>query len=135
MGKYGQRAILLHDEKYNCCQSVVLAFSDEIGIEKDKLAKLVANMGGGLGYSGEVCGAVTGMAIVSGYLGKWDIPSDQESKKESYDTIKALVEEFREENNFSRCPELLEQRHSGGKSCSELISIAADMVAKKMGLE
>ncbi|MGN8913368.1 C-GCAxxG-C-C family protein [Anaerofustis butyriciformans] len=135
MGKYGERAKKFHDEKYNCCQSVVLAFSNEIGIEKDKLAKLVANMGGGLGYSGEVCGAVSGMAIVSGYFGNWDIPSDQESKKESYDTIKELVEEFRERYNFSRCPELLEQRHSGGTTCLELIGIAADIVAEKMGLE
>lgn len=135
MGKYGERAVKLHDEKYNCCQSVVLAFCDEIGIEKQELAKLVANLGGGLGYAGEVCGAVSGMAIVSGYLGKWDIPTDQESKKVSYDTIKELVEEFKEKNNYTRCPDLLEQRHSGGTTCAELIGIAADMVAKKMGLE
>ncbi|WP_290770499.1 C-GCAxxG-C-C family protein [Anaerofustis sp.] len=135
MGKYGERAVKLHDEKYNCCQSVVLAFCDEIGIEKQELAKLVANLGGGLGYAGEVCGTVSGMAIVSGYLGKWDVPTDQESKKVSYDTIKELVEEFKEKNNYTRCPDLLEQRHSGGTTCSELIGIAADMVAKKMGLE
>ena len=135
MGKYGEKAVKLHDEKYNCCQSVVLAFEEEIGVDRDTLANLSANLGGGLGYAGEVCGAVSGMAIVSGFLGGWKDPKDQESKKISYDTIKELVEEFRDENNFSRCNELREQRKAGGSTCAELMSCAADMVAKKMGLE
>jgi len=135
MGKYGEKAVKLHDEKYNCCQSVVIAFEDEIGLDRKDLMKISANLGGGLGYAGEVCGAVSGMAIVSGYLGGWNEPSDADSKKVSYDTIKELVEEFKEKNNFTRCPDLLEQRKSGGTTCAELIAIAADMVAKKMGLE
>lgn len=135
MGKYGEKAIKLHDEKYNCCQCVVLAFEDELGVDRKTLAKVTANLGGGLGYAGEVCGAVSGMAIVSGYLGKWDEPTDKLRKEESYNTIKELVEEFKEVNNYSRCPELLKQKEEGGKDCNTLIGIAADMVAKKMGLE
>ncbi len=135
MGVYAEKAKKAHEEKYNCCQSVVLAFEEEIGIEKEKLAKVVANLGGGLGYAGEVCGAILGMAIVSGYLGKWDIPTDQESKAVSYDTIKDLVNEFREEIGETRCPELLELRDNGGKTCTELMMLCADKVAQKMGLE
>lgn len=135
MGKYGEKAVKLHDEKYNCTQSVVLAFSDEIGIDKDVLAKLVSNLGGGFGYSGEVCGAASGMAIVSGFFGEWNDIKDVKSKMESYNTIKALIEQFRENANDSRCDELRKLRKDGGKTCAQLIEMCADMVAKEMGFE
>ncbi len=135
MGKYGEKAVALHDEKYNCTQSVVLAFCDEIGVDKDVLARLALNAGGGFGYAGEACGTISGMAMVSGFLSKWDGPKDMNGKKESYDTIKELVKEFNEKTNYTRCPDLINQRKAGGPTCSDLCAIAADLVAKKMGLE
>ena len=135
MGKYGKKALALHDEKYNCAQSVALAFCDEIGMDRKELAKLASNFGGGFGYAGEICGAISGMAIVSGYLGKWDDIKDADAKKESYNTIKELVEEFEKKNNYTRCDDLRNQRKNGGPTCADLMEIAADMVAKKMGLE
>lgn len=135
MGKYGKRAVEFHDKKYNCAQSVVLAFKDELGIDQDTLAGLFANFGGGFGYAGEVCGAASGMACVSGFLGNWKEITDKKTKEESYDTVKALIEQFREENEGnSRCDELRVLGKAGGRSCTELIAECADMVAEKMGL-
>ena len=136
MGKYGKRAVELHDQKYNCAQSVIIAFKDELGIDQDTLAHLFANFGGGFGYAGEVCGAASGMACVSGFLGDWKVQTDQDTKVKSYDTIKGLIEKFREENKGnSRCDELRALGKAGGRSCAELIAECADMVAKEMGLD
>lgn len=136
MGKYGKKAVELHDQKYNCAQSVVLAFKDELGVDQDTLARLFANFGGGFGYAGEVCGAASGMACVSGFLGNWREIRDKATKEESYDTIKGLIEQFRKENEGnSRCDELRALGKAGGRSCSELIEQCADMVAERMGLD
>lgn len=134
MGKYAQKADALHQEKYNCCQSVVLAFAEELGLDEATLAKLTANFGGGMGYAGEVCGAISGMAVVSGALGPWKEIKDKDGKMQSYDCIKELVAEFQKTCGNTRCPALKAMQEEGGKSCTELIQIAADMVAKKMGL-
>ena len=135
MGKYGKKAVEYHDRKYNCAQSVVLAFKDELGVDQDTLAGLFANFGGGFGYAGEVCGAASGMAAVSGFLGDWKETTDQKSKEESYDRIKSLIEQFRSENEGNaRCDELRALGRAGGRSCAELIEQCADMVAERMGL-
>ena len=52
---------------YNCAQSVVLAFKDDIGQDEEILKKVSSSFGGGLGGLREVCGAVSGMAIVLGH--------------------------------------------------------------------
>ena len=53
---------------YNCTQSVVLAFSDLIDIDRDTLMKLSCSFGGGMARLREVCGSVSGMFIVAGLL-------------------------------------------------------------------
>ena len=56
-------------EGYNCAQAVIIAFSEELGLDKDTAAMLSCSFGGGMGQMRETCGAVTGMALVAGSLG------------------------------------------------------------------
>ena len=50
-------------EGYNCCQSVVLAFEDIAGLDKESIIKAACGFGGGMGRMREVCGAVSGMTF------------------------------------------------------------------------
>ena len=63
---HGEKVGTLFLEGYNCAQSVVLAFADEMGIPKETAARIASSFGGGLGRLREVCGCVSGMAIVAG---------------------------------------------------------------------
>lgn len=92
---------------YNCCQSVVLAFSDLIGIDCDLALKLASSFGGGMGRMREVCGAVSGMFIVSGILFGYSVPNDQNAKSLHYALIRSLADQFKAENNTIICRELL----------------------------
>ena len=46
---HGEKVGTLFLEGYNCAQSVVLAFADEMGIPKETAARIASSFGGGLG--------------------------------------------------------------------------------------
>ena len=45
---------------YNCAQSVVLSFADDLKFSKELGQMMAAGFGGGMGKQQETCGAVTG---------------------------------------------------------------------------
>ena len=54
---------------YNCCQSVVLPFAEELGLDEEAVLKLAEHFGSGM-RRGSVCGAVTGGLMALGLMGK-----------------------------------------------------------------
>lgn len=107
MSERSKQAETYFKEGYNCCQAVVLAFADEVGLEKETALKIAASFGGGMGLLREVCGAVSGMFIVEGMKHGYTSPEDKEGKKAHYERIRALAEKFREQNGSILCKELL----------------------------
>jgi len=103
----GEIAKSLFEEGYNCAQSVVAAFCDEIGMSKADALKLSSSFGGGMGRLREVCGAVSGMTLAAGYLKGYDDPSDYENKKQLYALIQKMCAEFKELEGTIICRELL----------------------------
>ena len=104
---HGIKAAELFLGGYNCAQSVVVAFSDLTGLDKDFSAKFASSFGGGMGRMREVCGAVSGMLMVAGLLYGYDTPGDDASKKAQYETIQALSAQFREQVGSIVCREIL----------------------------
>lgn len=104
---HAQKAMKLFLEGYNCSQSVVLAFKDELGIDETTLARISSSFGGGMGRLREVCGSVSGMFIVLGLLYGYDNPKAKEEKSEHYKRIQELAEQFRQDNHAIVCRELL----------------------------
>lgn len=94
-------------EGFNCSQAVVLAFSDLISLPKDALLCASSSFGGGMGRLREVCGAVSGMFLVLGYLRGYSDPKDYEGKKRLYSEIQELAGIFTSEYGSIVCKELL----------------------------
>ena len=130
---------------YNCAQSVVMAFSDLTGIDEAASAKLASSFGGGLGRMREVCGAVSGMAIVAGILFGYDDPKVPGASAAHYALVQKLAGAFREETGSVICRELLgdtspvkatpEPRTPGyykKRPCPELVSLAASILEKEI---
>ena len=92
---------------YNCSQSVVLAFIDEIGLDKEQALKIASSFGGGIGRQREVCGAVSGMMICLGALKGYSSPDNHTEKAEYYALIQNLCNKFKEINGSIVCRELL----------------------------
>lgn len=105
--EYAEKAGELFHEGYNCAQAVVAVFADEVGLDMDTAMKFGASFGGGLGKMREVCGAVSGMAMVAGMkYGAYEI-GDNARKKEHYALIRELADRFKAINGSIVCRELL----------------------------
>lgn len=94
-------------EGYNCAQAVMITFSDMIGMDVKTCAKLSSSFGGGMGRMREVCGAVSGMLMVAGFLYGYDGPEEGEIKKAHYARVQELAGKFREEAGSIVCREIL----------------------------
>ena len=55
---------------YSCAQAVACAFDDVIGLSVEQIAGLLSGFGGGF-RSGEICGVVSGAAVVLGPTAVW----------------------------------------------------------------
>lgn len=93
---------------FNCCQSVLLAFRQEIGLEEQRLLDLSGGFGGGAG-SGELCGAITGGVMALGLLTPVDRAEPVQSKRRSAALARELQERFRARFARVRCHELLHE--------------------------
>lgn len=136
---YARRAMGLFRQGYNCSQSVFLAFADKYDMDEKTAARLASSFGGGLGRLREVCGAVSGMAMVAGILYGYDSPEDYPAKTEHYTRIQELVHTFAEQNGSYICRELLGQEKQNDspiperrteeyykkRPCAELVGMAA----------
>ena len=128
-----EKAISLHSEGYNCAQAVVLAFEDLLPLDRETLAKLSSSFGGGIGGMREVCGTVSGMAMVLGFLYGNSVPSDRAAKAEHSARVQELAGKFRERNGDIVCRRLLGLEPVPGKTlkkrpCSEYVGDAAEFL-------
>ncbi len=133
---------------YNCCQSVLLAFIEDLGLERKALARLGASFGGGIGRMRETCGAVSAMAMVLGLLEGYDQPQDQAGKAALYQRVQALAAQFREEAGSLLCRELLAgvqtapgplpeartEAYYQRRPCENYIALAARLLEQELGL-
>ena len=129
---------------YNCCQSVVLAFEDITKLEPELAATISAPFGGGMGRLREVCGAVSGMTMVAGFISPCPTNSDAIAKKENYALVQRFAERFREQNGAIVCRTLLglEQQKDNPtpsprtaeyykkRPCAELVADAARIIGE-----
>lgn len=97
----------LFTEGYNCAQAVMIAFAEDFGLDKDTAALISSGFGGGMGRMREVCGAVSGMTMAASMLFGYSDPKAKLEKKESYQTVQALMNQFKEKNGSYICRELL----------------------------
>lgn len=95
-------ALTAHEAGYNCAQSVLLAFADDLKIDKDFAASYAAGFGAGM-RMGEVCGAISGAIMVIGLQNGFTL----DSKDALYKQTECFTEYFRAENGAVLCRELL----------------------------
>lgn len=92
---------------YNCAQCMILAFEDMITIDVDTALKIASPFGGGMGRLREVCGSVSGMFMVLGYIKGYNEAGDYAGKKELYEHIQELARRYEEANGSIICRDLL----------------------------
>ena len=102
-----ERACAYFKEGYNCAQAVAMAYSDIMDMRVEEVAKITAPFGGGMGRMREVCGTVSGMTILAGFIQPSSDPKNLEERKNNYALVQHFAEQFRKENGDIVCRRLL----------------------------
>lgn len=101
MSKYSDRAVELFLEGKNCSQAVFVAFAPDLGLSEETALAVSIGLGGGVGRMREVCGAVSGSAMLVG------LKYPELDKTEVYEKVRMIIDEFKKTNHSIVCKELL----------------------------
>lgn len=147
-----RKAKALFEKGANCSQAVLGAFASECGLTEEQAFRLASGFGGGVARMREVCGALSGMFMVLGFLrGNGNI-EDKKAKDAFYGSLQQQAGKFRESAGGSIiCRELLkgsgneksagttspesEERTNGyykKRPCSELVALAASLTVESL---
>ena len=101
------RAVDNFMQGYGCCQSVVAAFADLYNLDDSMAKRIAAGFGGGVGRMRMMCGAVSGIVILTGlHCGQTD-GADREGKSMCYKVVQELLNKSKAQNGSLICAELL----------------------------
>lgn len=122
------RARALHhtaQPHYNCAQSTLLPFAEELGLPQEAMYRLAAQFGSGM-RRGSVCGAVTGGLMALGLLG-----ADSRAAAE-------FQRRFAERTGALDCAALLTRARETGEEkkahCDRMVLLAVALVEELSGL-
>ena len=92
---------------YNCAQSVAAAFTDLTGLDEQTVLKMASSFGGGVGHMKEVCGVISGMALIAGLLYGDIDPADKATKDAHYERVQRFALRFKDRFGSLICRDLL----------------------------
>lgn len=107
MSERTDKAVSLFKSGCNCSQAVVTAYCDQFGLDEKTAMRAACGLGAGLGRLREVCGAVSGMALLAGLKYGNEDPADAAGKKRTYEVVQQMAAAFRERNGNIVCQALL----------------------------
>lgn len=142
---HAQEAVDLLAEGYSCSQSVFSVYAKEYGLDPALARKIATGFGGGVGRTGNMCGAVSGAILVLGLANGMNSLQEPDWRGKSYSLDKMFIEKFVSRFGSIQCPDLLgynmaipeelaESKRVGAakKVCPELVRGAAEILEEML---
>lgn len=98
-------AVACFQEGKSCSQAILMTYGQQCGLDEQTAKKVARSFGGGMGRTGQTCGAVTGAFIVLG-LRNDDI-NEKLAKENTFAQIQEFSQRFRERFGDVNCQRLL----------------------------
>ncbi len=115
-------------KNYNCAQSILCAYADELGLDKQLAYRMAESLGGGFGGMQEVCGAFSAACLVlSCYTSDGKLEGGS-SKPVTRQAILKAAEMFKAEMGSIICREILGGEKIGHGSCGKRVRTAAEIL-------
>lgn len=108
---YEERALAYFHRGFNCAQSVLAPFAEQLGLSEEQALRLAAGFGAGIGRMRLTCGAFSGLTLVAGHC-RGNLSGEPEEKERIFALVRQLARDF--------CAEF------GTLSCRELLHLAED---------
>ncbi len=103
-----EKALEYFSKGFNCAQSVIVSFSDVMGLNEETALRMASGFGGGMGRMQGTCGTVTGAFMVIGFLrGKYKQGDDQ-AKEITNQLIQDFSKKFIEMHGNIDCKGLIQ---------------------------
>jgi len=105
-----EQIMALRKQGFYCSQILLLQGLEMMGKENPDLVRAMHGLGGGLGFSGELCGALTGGACLIGlYAGRGTLEEqeDERQNKMVRDLVAWFKDVYGEPYGGIRCEEIL----------------------------
>ena len=91
----------------NCAQAVMGEFAEELDLDLEMAWRVACGFGGGMGGTGDRCGAVTGAVMVLGLAACGPDPYDRSSRARIDGLVQSFIEQFEAKHGTTLCRELL----------------------------
>ena len=96
----------LHLQGFNCSQAVFSTLAEPLGLDRSTALKIASTFGGGIGRTGETCGAVTGALMALGYQSGFSEP-DPQAKEQVYALAREFMRRFQKRHGALACKALI----------------------------
>ena len=93
---------------YNCAQSVLSVFCEDLNFDKDMALKLATGFGAGMARKQEICGAVTGGIMAIGLRRGQGCEGDKAAKELTFSLTWEFMERFSAKYGSCLCRVLLD---------------------------
>ena len=143
-----EQSVAAFAQGFNCAQSVLVPYAESCGVPREAALRLAAPFGGGMGCTGETCGAVTGALMALGMKTAGIDPQDAAAKQKNYERARQFIGEFKARNCGVLCRELIgcdistaagmqaaRERKVFATLCPRLVQDAAEIVGKMLAQE
>ena len=107
MKNKSELAVEMFLSEYNCAQSVLYSFCDELQFDKNLALKLACGFGAGMSRREEVCGAISGGILVIGLKYGRGLKEERTATEQTYKITRELMDRFEQKNGSCICRKLL----------------------------
>jgi C_GCAxxG_C_C family probable redox protein len=101
-----EMAVQLFKDGSNCSQAILTIFGQRYGMDPEFAHTIGRSLGGGLGRSGNTCGAITGAIAILG-LAQGNPEDEAEARNKIARTVQEFLHCFEERHGSLLCRELL----------------------------
>ena len=102
-----EKAVKYFEDGFACSQSILAAYCDEYGLDREIAFKLADPFGAGMRGLSETCGAVTGSLMVIGLKYGRTQADDIPAKEKAAELAQEFVKRFNDHHGAITCKELL----------------------------
>ncbi len=135
-----EKAIRLFNERYNCAQSIMLAYCDLVGISEELAFKLSSGFEGGIAKLGKTCGTINASVMLLSLRYGENIKEDIESKNKRREIIRSFMNEFMNIHKKGiNCTDILTEEEGKtyimhSEKCLKTVTEVCDLLDKYMFL-
>jgi C_GCAxxG_C_C family probable redox protein len=100
-------AVALFQHGFSCSQAVLSVFAQDFGLDREIALRISQGFGAGIGYTDDICGAVSGAIMVIGLRYGRITAEDKAAKEKTYAVVGEFLKQFKQRNGSVKCTGLL----------------------------